>query len=137
MRICGIIIAEMPGSDSSNALVPQLLGRHLRAKVQAALADTRVVVILGARQVGKSTLVQQIAAGEPGRLVITLDEEARRRGALEDPTGFVADLRTPVPRAGVRSRYRSVVAGAGRQYAVLDAERPAFLRAAELITVTE
>jgi predicted AAA+ superfamily ATPase len=59
--------------------------------VQAALADTRVV-----RQVGKSTLVAQIAEGEPGRLVITLDDEARRRGAIEDPTGFVADLDTPV-----------------------------------------
>jgi hypothetical protein len=28
--------------------------------------------------------------------VITLDDEARRRGAIEDPTGFVADLDTPV-----------------------------------------
>ena len=73
-----------------------LVARHLRANVQAALADTRVVVVLGARQVGKSTLVEQIARGEPGRLVITLDDEARRRGAIEDPTGFVADLDTPV-----------------------------------------
>lgn len=53
-------------------------------------------MLLGARQVGKSTLVAQIAAGEPTRLVITLDDEARRRGAIEDPTGFVADLDTPV-----------------------------------------
>ena len=68
----------------------------MRAGVLEALADTRVVVILGARQVGKSTLVAQIAAGDPRRSVITLDDEARRRGALEDPTGFVADLRTPV-----------------------------------------
>jgi predicted AAA+ superfamily ATPase len=56
----------------------------------------RVVVLLSARQVGKSTLVAQIAAGEPGRLVITLDDEATRRGAIEDQTGFVADLDTPV-----------------------------------------
>lgn len=74
-----------------------MVARHLRANVQAALADTRVVVVLGARQVGKSTLVAQIAEGEPdGRLIITLDDEARRRGAIEDPTGFVADLDTPV-----------------------------------------
>lgn len=45
---------------------------------------------------GKSTLVAQIAEGEPSRLVITLDDDARRRAANEDPTGFVADLRTPV-----------------------------------------
>jgi predicted AAA+ superfamily ATPase len=68
----------------------------LRANVQAALADTRVVVVLGARQVGKSTLVAQIADGEHDRRVIMLDDEATRRGAIEDPTGFVADLRTPV-----------------------------------------
>ena len=74
----------------------RLLSRDLRANVQAALADTRVVVVLGARQVGKGTLVAQIAAGERDRRVITLDDEATRRGAIEDPTGFVADLRTPV-----------------------------------------
>ncbi|HEY4812088.1 MAG TPA: AAA family ATPase, partial [Solirubrobacteraceae bacterium] len=86
----------MPGSDPSSTGAPALVARHLRANVQTALADTRVVVVLGARQVGKSTLVAQIAKGEPGRLVITLDDDARRRGANEDPTGFVADLQTPV-----------------------------------------
>ncbi len=87
----------MPGSGSSSAGAPALVARHLRANVQAALADTRVVVVLGARQVGKSTLVAQIAGGEPdSRLIITLDDEARRRGAVEDPTGFVADLQGPV-----------------------------------------
>src|ERR1700677_2852284 len=86
----------MPGSGSSSTGAPTLVARHLWANVQAALADTRVVVVLGARQVGKSTLVAQIAEGEPGRLIITLDDEARRRGAIEDPTGFVADLETPV-----------------------------------------
>ena len=75
---------------------PALVSRHLGAAVRAALADTRVVVILGARQVGKSTLVQQVVAGEAERRVITFDDEASRRGALEDPAGFVADLRTPV-----------------------------------------
>ena len=73
-----------------------LLPRHLRTRVQEALGDTRVVVVLGARQVGKSTLVTQIAGGEPRRRIITLDDGAMRRGAIEDPTGFVADLQTPV-----------------------------------------
>ncbi len=85
----------MPGLATPSSRVG-LLSRDLRANVQAALEDTRVVVVLGARQVGKSTLVAQIAAGEPDRRVITLDDEATRRGAIEDPTGFVADLRTPV-----------------------------------------
>jgi uncharacterized protein len=87
----------MPGSESSSAGAPTLVARHLWARVQAALADTRVVVVLGARQVGKSTLVTQIAKSEPEqRLIITLDDEATRRGAIEDPTGFVADLQGPV-----------------------------------------
>lgn len=75
---------------------PVLLRRHLQAGVQEALKDTRVVVLLGARQVGKSTLVGQIAESGPRRQFITLDDGARRRGAIEDPTGFIADLQTPV-----------------------------------------
>ncbi len=65
LRICDLDIADLPGSESSSAGAPTLVARHLRANVQAALADTRVVVVLGARQVGKSTLVAQIAEGEP------------------------------------------------------------------------
>lgn len=45
-----------------------VIGRHLRRRVLEALEDTRVVVVLGARQVGKSTLVQSIAGDE--RLVL-------------------------------------------------------------------
>ena len=95
MLIRWYYIAEMSGLGYLSTPIG-LLPRDLRANVQAALADTRVVVVLGARQVGKSTLVTQIAAGESNRRVITLDDEATRRGAIEDPTGFIADLRTPV-----------------------------------------
>jgi predicted AAA+ superfamily ATPase len=73
------------------------LDRHLRSDIVEALGDTRVVVVLGARQVGKSTLVAQIAAHDrPGAAVLTLDDHATRQAALDDPTGFVADLATPV-----------------------------------------
>ncbi len=61
-----------------------------------ALQDTRVVVVLGARQVGKSTLVQSIAGGEWPAPVITLDDRATRDAATNDPTGFVAGLGTPI-----------------------------------------
>ncbi len=54
------------------------------------------VVVLGARQVGKSTLVQSIARGGHPAQILTLDDRATRAAALADPTGFVADLRTPV-----------------------------------------
>ncbi len=75
----------------------QLITRHAQHALEAALADTRVVVVLGARQVGKSTLLEQVAAAEGlGRTVITLDDQATRTAAAADPAGFVAALRTPV-----------------------------------------
>lgn len=61
-----------------------------------ALGDTRVVAVLGARQVGKSTLVQAIAADDRPATVLTLDDQATRDAATNDPTGFVAGLTTPV-----------------------------------------
>lgn len=73
-----------------------MIERHLRPLVLEALGDTRVVVVVGARQVGKSTLVQQIATADRPATVLTLDDQATRRAALEDPTGFVAGLRPPV-----------------------------------------
>jgi len=70
--------------------------RHLRPLVLEALGDTRVVVVLGARQVGKSTLVQDIAARDRPARILTLDDQATRDAAAADPTGFVAGLVTPV-----------------------------------------
>lgn len=78
------------------SVASHVLPRHLAGNIRAALGDTRVVVILGARQVGKSTLVEQIAHGKPPRSVVSLDDDLTRRAALDDPTGFLADLDTPV-----------------------------------------
>jgi predicted AAA+ superfamily ATPase len=78
------------------ALVP-LVARHAEAALDAALADTRVVILLGARQVGKRTLLEQVAASEdPQRRLITLDDQAIRSAASLDPAGFIASLQTPV-----------------------------------------
>src|SRR5436309_853865 len=75
----------------------RLVARHAQRAVEEALADTRVVVILGARQVGKSTLLEQVAATEgQGREIITFDNQAVRAAAAADPAGFVAELTTPV-----------------------------------------
>jgi predicted AAA+ superfamily ATPase len=75
----------------------RLIARHAQSAVEAALADTRVVVILGARQVGKSTLLEHVASAEgAGREVLTLDDQAVRTAASTDPAGFVATLDTPV-----------------------------------------
>ena len=74
-----------------------LIARHAEVAVNLALGDTRVVIVLGARQVGKSTLLERVAAGEEGRRrLITLDDQAIRSAATLDPAGFVATLKTPV-----------------------------------------
>jgi predicted AAA+ superfamily ATPase len=75
----------------------KLIERHALGAVRAATADTRVVVLLGARQVGKSTLLDQLCAVEgAGRRVLTLDNQAVRAAAQSDPVGFIAALDTPV-----------------------------------------
>jgi hypothetical protein len=64
--------------------------------IDEALADTRVVLLLGARQVGKSTLVGQVAVERGATGPITLDDATTREAANADPSGFVASLVRPV-----------------------------------------
>ncbi|MEJ3747920.1 ATP-binding protein [Actinomycetes bacterium KLBMP 9797] len=66
-----------------------LIPRHAQALVNEALADTRVVLVNGARQAGKSTLTRMATAGLPGTTVRLLDDPATLRAAQDDPTSFV------------------------------------------------
>ncbi len=54
-----------------------------------ALADTRVVLVNGARQAGKSTLTRLAAGGQPGAVIRLLDDPATLHAAKDDPTDFV------------------------------------------------
>jgi predicted AAA+ superfamily ATPase len=72
-----------------------LLDRHLRPIVAEAFRDSRGVAIVGARQVGKSTLARLLAREELGAIEFNLDDEATRRAATSDPAGFVAALSGP------------------------------------------
>lgn len=58
------------------------------------MADTPVVVVVGPRQCGKSTLVQQYMEGRGGGYA-SLDDAGRRRAANDDPTGFVESAELP------------------------------------------
>lgn len=51
---------------------------------------------MGARQVGKSTLVQAVADEEHPAQMISLDETPTRELAISDPEGFIASLQRPV-----------------------------------------
>lgn len=47
--------------------------RHVWRSLSEALTDTPVVILQGARQVGKSTLANQLVADRPA-VVVTLDD---------------------------------------------------------------
>ena len=72
-----------------------LIARHAESQVRAALADTRIVAIVGPRQSGKTTLARRIA-GNDGRQFVTLDDEQSRRFARDDPRGFTSGLQRAV-----------------------------------------
>jgi hypothetical protein len=69
--------------------------RYVESQVLASLADTPVVVIVGARQCGKSTLAERIAA-ERGAGMVSLDDPALREAANADPTGFIEERDAPL-----------------------------------------
>ncbi|MGM1018473.1 MAG: ATP-binding protein [Actinomycetota bacterium] len=66
----------------------QLIRRLVFSRVEEALEDTRIVVLQGARQVGKSTLGAEVLADRAG-LAVTLDDPASLDFARADPVGFV------------------------------------------------
>ena len=51
-----------------------IVDRLLRPRVEEALSDTRIVVLQGARQVGKSTLAELIARYEEGTKLLKVCE---------------------------------------------------------------
>ncbi|MGH3110291.1 MAG: ATP-binding protein [Gaiellaceae bacterium] len=67
-----------------------IVRRHVHDVLLRALEDTRVVVLLGARQTGKSTLTREIAASDHPADAVSLDDPALRDAAAADPAGFLA-----------------------------------------------
>ncbi|MFC8798696.1 ATP-binding protein [Promicromonospora sp. NPDC057138] len=75
--------------------VGKILPRRAHDLVQEAMADTRVVLVNGPRQSGKSTLVGQIATSR-GMTLFTLDDPKVREAARADESGFVRRAPTMV-----------------------------------------
>lgn len=73
-----------------------MLRRHLHEVLVGSLDAFPVVLLAGARQVGKSTLAKAIANERWNGAYITLDERIQLDAALSDPDGFVRALDTPV-----------------------------------------
>jgi hypothetical protein len=72
-----------------------MVERHIQEAIQRAMADTPVVLVNGARQTGKTTLVQALAEAA-GAQYFTLDDAATLALAVADPTGFIRNLNGPV-----------------------------------------
>jgi hypothetical protein len=66
--------------------------RHLAPSLADALADTPAVMLVGARQTGKTTLARAVAAEAGPASYQTLDDLTTLDAATVDPAGFVAGL---------------------------------------------
>src|SRR5580698_4029039 len=67
----------------------EFVPRHAASAIAEALDDTRVVLVNGARQAGKSTLVRAVAGARTAEWR-NLDLLQDRESALGDPVGFVS-----------------------------------------------
>lgn len=72
-----------------------MLERHIKEKLLDALNFMPIVLLRGARQTGKTTLVKAIAQ-EMGYTYITFDHLPALLAAKSDPVHFIADLKKPV-----------------------------------------
>lgn len=64
--------------------------RLVEHRVNVALTDTPVVLLIGPRRVGKTTLVKKVCDRE--RRYLTLDDQAVSSFATADPVGFIRGL---------------------------------------------
>lgn len=65
--------------------------RLVLPRIEAALRDTPVVLLNGARQTGKTTLARQLAVARGGTYV-TLDDSLALAAAVADPPAFIEGL---------------------------------------------
>ena len=68
--------------------------RTLETSVKSASDDFYVVLLTGSRQVGKTTLLENLS--KKNRSYVSLDDMDRRLAAKKDPIGFIESLKLPV-----------------------------------------
>jgi predicted AAA+ superfamily ATPase len=66
-----------------------MIGRKIKAPLKDALTDSPVVLLHGARQTGKSTLIQSLIEKEYDAEYITLDDSRFLSAAISNPGGFL------------------------------------------------
>jgi predicted AAA+ superfamily ATPase len=70
--------------------------RHISSSILESLTDTPVVLIRGARQTGKTTLVRDLMPSHISSEYVTLDNAVALSAAQSDPAGFIAGIGKPV-----------------------------------------
>jgi hypothetical protein len=74
--------------------MPETIKRTLTSAILEASASFKVVLLTGPRQVGKTTLLQEIQ--KDSRSYISLDDLTMRLAAQQDPASFIDRLSLPV-----------------------------------------
>ena len=80
----------MVHSSNFQSMKLDMYKRFVERRTEEALSDTPVVLIVGPRRAGKTTLVRKM--GEAGRTYITLDDQTTLDAATSDPVGFIRGL---------------------------------------------
>ncbi len=73
-----------------------MIRRYLQEQILKSLKHFPVVLLTGARQVGKSTLAQALIGPSWNAVYLTLDDRAVLDAALRDPDGIINGQPTPV-----------------------------------------
>ena len=73
-----------------------MIHRQITNRIRMALRDMPVVIVTGARQVGKSHLVKSLITRKFNPQYLTMDRTATYRMAKDDPDGFINGLALPV-----------------------------------------
>lgn len=83
------VIAVVSNSHQRNEAL-SLYPRLVEQRVADAMSDTRVVLVVGPRQSGKTTLAKKMA--NEGMEYYTLDNATILDAARQDPVGFVRGM---------------------------------------------
>lgn len=77
-----------------NLKLMNYINRHIEDYILKASKTFPIVILTGARQIGKTTLLEHISNGE--RKVISLDNPILRKNAKEDPEKFLQTYSPPI-----------------------------------------
>jgi hypothetical protein len=82
----------MVAISPDDGYITAMIRRSILPRLEQALSQRPVVLLHGARQTGKTTLVRAIAERNGTGRYVTLDDATMHSAAQENPAGFIAGL---------------------------------------------